>query len=158
MIEIEKAAERLILHEGMRLKPYYCPAGKLTIGVGRNLESNPLTPEEVKRLGRKSLQNGISKEEAVFLLHNDIRRTESFCQSKIPCWKNLDDERQYALLDMVFNLGIGGVLKFKKMLSALKKGDYSAAATACRQSAYAKQTGQRAERIARLIATGEWKL
>ena len=38
MIRIEEAAERLVLHEGMRLKPYRCPAGKLTIGAGRNLE------------------------------------------------------------------------------------------------------------------------
>lgn len=152
----EEAAERLILHEGMRLKPYRCPAGKLTIGAGRNLEDNPLRPEEAEYLGRVSLQDGISREEALFLLHNDIRRTEALCRDKIPFWNMLDDERQYALLDMAFNLGIGGLLKFGKMLAALERQNYPAAAAACRQSAYARQTGKRAQRIARLIETGEW--
>ncbi len=156
MIRIEEAAERLVLHEGMRLKPYRCPAGKLTIGAGRNLEDNPLRPEEAEYLGLVSLQDGISREEALFLLHNDIRRTEALCRDKIPFWNMLDDERQYALLDMAFNLGIGGLLKFGKMLAALERQNYPAAAAACRQSAYARQTGKRAQRIARLIETGEW--
>jgi len=52
----KKLTDQLIKHEGLRLKPYHCPAGKLTIGVGRNLEDK-----------------GITEEEAVMLLENDIQ-------------------------------------------------------------------------------------
>ena len=45
----------LRLHEGEKLMPYKCTAGKLTIGVGRNLEAR-----------------GISKDESDLMLRNDI--------------------------------------------------------------------------------------
>ena len=51
----EKLTAQLTKHEGLRLKPYHCPAGKLTIGIGRNLEDK-----------------GITEKEAVMLLENDI--------------------------------------------------------------------------------------
>ena len=42
-----KAIERqLIEHEGLEQKVYRCTAGKLTIGVGRNLEDKGITEEE----------------------------------------------------------------------------------------------------------------
>ena len=68
------------------------------------------------------------------------------------------ERRQYALVDMAFNLGIGGLLKFKKMLSWLGVGNYTQAATECLASKYAKDTSERAVRIARLIEKGVWKL
>lgn len=112
MINENEAVQRLCLHEGIRLQPYRCPAGYLTIGVGRNLETNPLTAEEKKVCG--DWQHGITKNAAFFLLRNDIKRVEAECAERIPFWKQLDDERQYALVDMAFNLGVSGLLKFKK--------------------------------------------
>jgi lysozyme len=52
----ENMIRQLTTHEGLRLKPYLCPAGKLTIGIGRNLEGK-----------------GITKQEAIMLLENDIQ-------------------------------------------------------------------------------------
>lgn len=43
--------DRLIFHEGLKLKPYKCTAGKWTIGVGRCYETNPFTAEELKATG-----------------------------------------------------------------------------------------------------------
>jgi len=105
---IEKIKELLIKHEGLRLKPYKCPAGKLTIGVGRNIEDN-----------------GITKDEALYLLENDIKR----------CLKELEDifgkeffyypeEIKIVLTDMIFNLGKSKFLKFKKMIQAVKDKNY----------------------------------
>ena len=156
MIDKNEAIQRLVLHEGCVLTPYRCPAGYLTIGVGRNLETNPLTPEEQKACG--DWQHGITKNAAYFLLKNDIGRAENDCKRHIPFWKNLDNERQYALLDMAFNLGISRLLRFKKMLSALRMGNYTEAAAECLSSNYARQTGKRAQRITNLIKTGAWRV
>lgn len=154
MIATSEAIQRLVLHEGCRLQPYRCSAGYLTVGVGRNLDTNPLTPAELKVCG--DWRRGISKNAAFCLLKNDIERAVKDCERYIPFFGNLDAERQYALVDMCFNLGISGLLKFKKMLSAMGVGNYIEAAAECLSSSYARQTGKRAQRIAILIKTGEW--
>ena len=156
MIDLGTAIQRLCIHEGIRLEPYKCPAGYLTIGVGRNLDTNPITEEEKKVVG--DWRHGITKNAAFYLLRNDIARVEKECKKNIGFWRNLDDERQYALLDMAFNLGIKGLLQFKKMLSDMAIGNYRGAAKECLNSKYARDVGKRAERIAKTIETGEFKL
>ena len=145
---------RLLLEEGMVLKPYVCPAGFLTIGVGRNLDTNPLTPKERKKIG--DVNKGITTDEAIYLLKNDIMRCQDELINNISWFYQLDDERQYALLDMCFNMGISRLLKFKKMLNAMFIGDFKGAAKECLNSKYARDVKKRAERIARLIQTGIW--
>lgn len=152
MIEMHEAIERLIVHEGLKKKPYKCPAGYLTIGVGRNVETNPITEEEKKVIG--DWEHVITENGAKYLLKNDIIKAHKNCKKFIECYKELDDERQYALLDMCFNLGIIGLLKFRKMLYAMSIGDYKGAAKECLNSKYAKEVGKRAIRIAKTIEKG----
>lgn len=156
MIDQGEIEKRLILHEGLVLKVYTCPAGYPTIGVGRNLKTNPLTEEEQKACG--DIYNGITKNAALLLLRNDIEKVNEKCKTKINFYPYLDNERQYAILDMAFNLGIDGLLKFKKMLSYMSLRDYKNAARECLNSNYARQTGKRAKRIAKLIETGIWEI
>lgn len=155
MITLYEKQQRLIFHEGLKLEPYRCSRNYLTIGVGRNLETNPLNEVEKRVVG--NVFDGITRNAALFLLRNDIERLETQCSDLI-CWGVLDDERRYALLDMSFQLGFDGLCEFKKMLSALEKNDYATASKECLNSNYAKQTRTRAERIARLIRTGRWVL
>lgn len=128
---------QLRLHEGERLKPYRCTAGKLTIGVGRNLEDR-----------------GITAAESAFLLSNDIDAVWADVQRAIPWAARLDDVRQRVLLDMAFNLGIVGLLGFKRTLAAIEGGQYQQAATMMLDSRWARQVGGRAERLSRMMATG----
>ena len=128
--------EQLILHEGLRLKPYRCTAGKLTIGVGRNLDDK-----------------GISKEEALFLLRNDIATVTTQLQ-KYDWYINADPIRQKVLVDMAYNLGVGGLLKFRKMIAALERGDYEGAADQMLDSRWAEQVGYRAVRLAEMMRSG----
>lgn len=158
MIDEFEAVQRLSLHEGIRLQPYRCPRGFLTIGVGRNLQTNPLSREEIKILGRQDLSSGITRQEAFFLLRGDIRRTLEKCRKEIPFFDNLDDERQYVLVDMAFNMGIGGLLKFQKMLAFIGVGNYRQAAAELLSSRYARQVRIRAERLAQTLQTGRWRL
>ena len=156
MISTKEIADRLIMHEGLNLKPYRCPKGYLTIGVGRNLVTNPLTAAEKKVVGDWS--KGITMEMAEYLLHNDIRRVLADCRNNLKCWNMLDAERKYALFDMAFNLGIKGLLRFKKMLYDLEIGNYRGAAKECLNSKYARDVGKRAERIAKTIETGRFEI
>lgn len=148
--------QRLELHEGLRLQPYRCSKGKLTIGVGRNLEANPITFEEELVVG--DWRHGITKGMAVYLLLRDLKKITDKLPKAINFFNRLDDERQYALIDMAYNMGVGGLLKFKKMISFMEKGNFEQAAKECLNSRYAKDTKKRAERIAELIRTGVFKL
>ena len=129
--------EALVLDEGLRLKTYRCTAGKLTIGVGRNLDDN-----------------GITRDEAMVLLDNDIARVESECRKTFAWFGALDDVRQEVILNMAFNLGISRLSQFHQTLSCLSAHDYSGAAERMTQSLWARQTGKRAERLSRQMKTG----
>lgn len=156
MLSNDEIIQRLVFHEGCVLKPYRCSRGYLTIGVGRNLETNPLTNEELKVCG--DYKHGITKNAAFYLLRNDIKRVTEECSERFPFWKQLDDERKYALIDMVFQLGLGGVLKFKNMLKAMGVGNYKEASEHCLDSKYAQQTPNRAKRIAKTIECGRFEI
>lgn len=136
MIDI---AGLLIQHEGLRLKPYTDTEGKLTIGVGRNLTDV-----------------GISKSEAMLLLHHDIERTQTGLDSKIPWWRSMSPERQLVFVDMAFNLGLAGFLEFKVMLELCREGHYDAASVAGLDSKWATQVGARATQMMRVLKDGIW--
>ena len=136
MVE-EKLIRLLITHEGLRLKPYRDTRGKLTIGVGRNLDDV-----------------GITEEEALYLLKNDIKRVLDFLKERLPYWNGLTETRKMALVDMCFNLGPGGFLSFKRMLAALERGDYEQAAREMLDSRWARQVGRRAEELAEMMREG----
>ena len=129
--------EQLILHEGLKLKPYRCTEGKLTIGVGRNLDDK-----------------GISELEALYLLWNDIKDVMD-ALDRYAWYRQLDPVRQKALIDMAFNLGLGGLMQFKKMIAAIELGDYGAAADQMLDSRWARQVKTRADRLAEMMRTGE---
>lgn len=126
--------------EGVKLKPYYCPAGKLSIGVGRNLDDL-----------------GITEEEAEALLHNDVERVKRELDAWYPWWVKCPGSVRRGMINMAFNLGINRFDGFKRMISCLQAGDYKGAAREARNSKWATQVGARADRIAKLIeqATGD---
>jgi lysozyme len=127
----------IISHEGMKLKPYKCTAGKLTIGCGRNLDDN-----------------GISLDEAYMMLDNDIER----CKRELsiyPWFLGLDRNRQDALINMCFNLGLPRLLGFKRMISYLDRKNYKMAAIEALDSRWARQVKGRANDIASVIREGK---
>ena len=75
----------------------------------------------------------------------------------MPWARALSPERQAVLVNMAFNLGIAGLLAFKRMLAACERGEYAAAAREMLDSVWAKQVGARAVRLAEQMRTGEWR-
>ncbi len=129
--------QQLTRHEGVRLKPYRCPAGYLTIGVGRNIEAR-----------------GISPDEAAILLDNDITDIIRALSRAVPFFDELDVYRKRALIDMGF-MGIGKLLKFRQMWAALGRQDYASAAREALASKWAADVGpHRAGYVAALLASG----
>lgn len=137
-MDIEALKDQLILHEGLKLEPYQCTAGKLTIGVGRNIEDI-----------------GITEDEARYLLDNDILRVCDELDRAVPWWRDLSDVRQRVMVDMVFNLGMSRFLQFKNFLAGVEAEDWDTAAEEMLDSRWASQVGQRANRLAEAMRTDE---
>lgn len=126
--------ERVKMHEGLRLKPYRCTAGKLTIGYGRNIEDN-----------------GITEAEASFLLENDLRRCWRDCSTSFDWFDKLDKIRQGVIAELCFNIGLSRLKGFRKMLAACSRGDFETASCEMLDSLWARQVGKRAQTLADLM-------
>nr|WP_136252862.1 glycoside hydrolase family protein [Ningiella ruwaisensis] len=136
----QKMLEQIKLHEGLRLKPYKCTAGYLTIGYGRNLESK-----------------GISADEAEEMLLNDVSDVEqSLARHELLSSKH-NDARRAVVINMAFNLGVAGLLAFKKTLDAYRNQQYLTASIEMLDSKWAKQVGMRAKVLSEQMRTGEWQ-
>lgn len=135
-MNLERAKHYTKRFEGLRLQPYTCPTGHLTIGYGHNLE------------------NGITEEIAVNLLDSDLKNAEREVRANFPQYYKLNEARQFVLVDMAFNMGVRKLMTFKKMLAALTKADYPAAAREMMDSKWAAQTKNRAKVLCEIMKTG----
>ena len=131
-----KLQVQIMRHEGVRLKVYRDSLGIETIGVGRNLRDK-----------------GITHDEALFLLDNDLDECIRDCAT-FPWFADLDPVRQRAIVDLRFNLGARGLRTFKRMLAAMAERDYPCAAGQLRQSKWYQQVASRGPRIVAMLATG----
>jgi lysozyme len=150
--------KELVRDEGERLKVYRCTAGKLSIGVGRNLEDVGIRATEEVCLGLTKLRcidQGISRAESRALLANDIAECEAALDRKLPWWRNLGPVRQRVLLNMCFNMGIATLLTFRNTLRFVRAGDYQRAADNMLASKWRRQVGDRAVRLATMMRTGQ---
>ena len=135
---IESVVELIKMHEGYRQHPYRCPAGALSIGYGRNLDSV-----------------GIDRDEAEHLMARDVSRALQELRME-PYWLDLSEVRQAVLIDMVYNLGWPRFSKFRKFRDALARGDYRAAADEMVDSHWYRQVGNRSKRLVGMMDSGQW--
>ena len=139
-IKSQKGIKQLQRHEGLRLKMYKCTAGANTIGYGRNLDAN-----------------GIRQNEAELMLKNDIEDFKKKVIDNITFFDKLNSARQWVLINMAFNMGIKGLMKFKNTLAAIERGDYKDAAEGMLMSKWAGQVGGRAKELSKQMETGKFK-
>jgi len=160
-MDLSLVREMLKRHEGLRLKPYICPAGKKTIGYGWNLDAHAMPDEMYSSL---RVDGAITQEMADQLLTISIEAAE---QQARGIWKGFDgftDRRQSALVDLVFNMGAGKVMNgFPSFCKAVNAGDWKRAADELmyadgtkkdKFSGYWKQVGDRAVEIVDMICEG----
>jgi len=131
--------QMLIIDEGIKLKPYRDIVGNLTIGVGRNL-----------------YDVGITEDEALYLLNNDIKKAKEDVKKVFgEVYYELDPVRQSVLIDMMFNLGLPRFLTFKNFIKAVKEKNFLKASQEMLDSRWAKQVKKRAERLSYIMRTGK---
>jgi lysozyme len=140
LMNIKQLKEELIFDEGIVLHEYKDHLGYSTIGIGRLIDE------------RKG--GGITEEEAMYLLENDIGRKQAQLRENLPFWNKLSDNRQRALMNMAFQLGVNGLLKFRQMLWAIENGKWDLAHAEALDSSWANQTPVRARRVAEMIKYG----
>jgi lysozyme len=128
------------MHEGFRAKPYYCTAGKLSIGYGWNLEAFPM-PEHI----------------ASQMLEYQLQCAENVVKSWVPrVWDRMGEARQGVLTEMVFQLGSGRCAGFKLMWAAVKSESWLTAATEMLDSKWARQDSPgRAALLAGIMESGD---
>lgn len=119
--------------EGLRLRLYRDSAGKLTGGYGHNFDDM-----------------GLSEAASLFILHEDAALAQAELDRALPWWRDLPSPVSLGLANMAFNLGLPRLLGFKRMLAALRRHDFQTAANEALDSRWARQVGDRAERVAAL--------
>jgi len=131
--------EQLERDEAKRNRPYRDSVGKLTIGVGHNLDDKPISDRAVR-----------------VILEDDVADARRDLQTALPWVECLSEPRQAALLNMCFNMGVGGLLTFKCALAAIKEGNWDKAAAEILHSKYAEQVGPRAHRVIQQLKEDRW--
>ena len=147
----ENLKEMLKRHEGIRTKPYQDTVGKKTIGVGHNIDASPLPEEMASYLAE---HGEITTAMIDALLEHDIKLATEGCEILFPAWKAFSDNRQDALIDFVFNVGLGTAKTFVHALASIRAGDWSIAADEMQNSKWYKQVHRRGIEICRMIRIG----
>ena len=131
--------DQLRRDESVRDTMYRDELGNATVGVGHNL-STPLSARAIQ-----------------MILEDDVSAKKIEMDASLPWAASLDDARYGALLNLSFNMGVGGLLGFPRMLRAIQAQDWDVAARELLDSRYARQVGDRATRLAEQLRTGSWQ-
>jgi len=139
----DKLIAKLVEHEGMKQSAYKDSLGFWTIGIGTLIDEKKggkLTTDECFYLCRNRIN----------IARKELSKYKWFCQQ--------DKVRQDALIELAFNLGVDGLLGFKKMISSLEVNSYSSASKELKDSKWATQVSKaRVEDICYRISNGKYK-
>lgn len=129
---------RLKKHEGYRAMPYRDSLGFWTIGYGHLITRDKhVPPSEARRLSGGPW----TEAKSTAVLQADIELARTALADRLPWLATLDAAAQEALIELAFNLGVDGLLGFRKMLAALKTGDRDTACEELRDSLWYHQVG-----------------
>ena len=131
----DKVKDMLVRHEGLMCTLYQCSADKTSIGVGRNLTDN-----------------GISEDEAMYLLENDIDRVIKNLDKHWSVWRSFPEKAQMVCIDLVFNLGINGFMNFRRTRALMEMGMWLEASEELLDSRYHVQLPNRSSYNSRQLA------
>jgi len=130
---------RSIAYDDATGEPVKAPQGNLTIGIGRNLQDYKITHHE-----------------AIYLCLNNIRNCENVLGDLL-FFNFLDFPRKYVLINVCFNVGLSGIMRFKKMLKAMHNRDWQEAAKELLDSNAARKLSNRYDQLAKIMISGALK-
>ena len=122
--------ERISVNEGFRSKPYQCSEDVWTIGHGLTY---------------------ITEEESLHIVAGRVPKKHLKLLDKLDWYKDLPPMVQGVIIEMTYQMGISGMLKFKKMIANMKEKNWANAADEMLDSLWAKQTPSRANQLADIV-------
>ncbi|MGA7236071.1 MAG: hypothetical protein WBY44_10350 [Bryobacteraceae bacterium] len=171
------AAERLKKFEGSTSYMYRCAGGEVTVGVGHAIfdagralrlpwsgaPASNLVTSDFARVAAAGIgcaaahyqgltQCRMSDEAIDALLLADIEAFGKNLTASLPAWQGYPEPAQQALFDMAYNLGVGGLLKFRKLLAACAASDWETAATECHRAGIADSRNRETAELFRQAA------
>jgi len=170
-IKYSRLKKVLVIDEGKRNFFYTCPAGKLSIGIGRNIEDKPFTSNDIYEITGELFfssdnaiqyvdKNGLSEKNIDLLFRNDVSESYEYLSSIFGSTylNQMEQPRVEILVCMMFNLGYGSFLGFKNMIVQILKGNMVKASHEIIDSEYCRNvsTHYRAKRYADSFKKGYW--
>ena len=139
-IDIDQLKETLKIDEGVVYEIYKDHLGYPTFGIGHLvLESDP---EHGAAVGTPVSENRVDE-----CFEKDVESVISDCKKLHEGWKDYPQEVKQIVANMMFNMGLTRLSKFKKHNAALFSGDWKEAAVEGRDSRWYNQVTNRAERL-----------
>ena len=129
--DFKELVQRILLNEGFRSKPYQCSEGVWTIGHGITY---------------------LTEEESLKIVSDRIANKHLHLGKTVDWYDDLPADVKGVILEMTFQMGTSGVLKFKKMITNLKDANWKGAAEEMKDSKWYRQTPARCERLASIVA------
>lgn len=120
-----------VKYEGLKTKTYRDSRGFLTVGIGHKFEK-----------GEKTKEN-YSNVEIDSFFRSDLKEAQQIAMKVFPSFNSQPDKIKILLVSLCFNLGEGGINKFKDFKKAIDKKQYNVAANELKDSLWYRQTGKR---------------
>jgi lysozyme len=146
---LDEACKQISMDEGYKAKPYFDTEQVLTIGIGFAIRD--LTLAEKAILGNL---NEVTYLDSLKVLFLKVSRVYDELSARLPWITQLPGMVQVGILDLTYQVGVDGLLKYKKMLLSLTARDYINAELEEMDSKEARQTPKRALHIKQLIQSG----
>ena len=147
-MDYDKLKSQLRVDEGTRRRRYRDTNGFWTIGRGHNIDADPHYPYQLT-------DEPLNDQQIDTLEDRDIAAAVAALDQYCNWWRAMEEPRQRVLANMCFNMGWGKLSGFVNTLQAMHFSDYASAAAGMRSSLWASQVGDRAERLAKVMETGE---
>ena len=139
-MNLNKLQEQIMFEEGVKYEIYRCSEGYPTAGIGH------LITEWDEDYFDKPVGTKVSKEQVAKWFEADLGVAIAD-MNKFTEGMNVDENVRECVTEMVFQLGLPRLNKFKKFKQALLDGDIKTAQAEMKDSLWCRQTTNRAERL-----------
>jgi lysozyme len=155
-----QARTRIADYEGNIPHMYHDSKGIKTIGIGFNLERSG-AKAAIEAVGADfdkvcAGEESLTEDQIGTLFSHDLQHAIDEASSVVSSFGSLNDPRQFVIVDMIFNMGAGGVAGFHHTIQMINEGDFEAAGAGMKDSHWYGQVGVRAEKDVHMMITGEW--
>ena len=148
-VDVKQVYEEISSDEGKILHKYLCSESHPTIGIGHKV----LNTDAEADLPIHDAYEEVSEDECISegrcyeLFQQDVQIAIDGCRRVYPTWEELPQEAQHILVNMCFQLGPGGLGKFKNMNAAVEEQAWLDMSNEMMDSRWAQQTPERAKRL-----------